>query len=258
MSAPTGWWPVHLARGSRSRRRRRRDARPRQLSAHRNGGRPEIYLAAVRNGDASNFFGAAVSTTPVTVTVTAPHPDPRPGRPPRAHRRPAGCHRHGARRRRGAERPGAGHLHAERGRGRDLLLPGHRAWSPGRTASRWRPTHPTTTRSPRASRSATLISTPPTATPWPSRRPAGPASTSAGSPRATSGSSTSPTHRDRSSWSRPSARWAARRLRRHRRRSRRRVAARALRVHRRERPGPCRGASRRAVDAGRPRKTESS
>jgi MYXO-CTERM domain-containing protein len=35
-----------------------------------------IYVAAVRNGDASNFFGAAVSTTPVTITVTAPHLDP--------------------------------------------------------------------------------------------------------------------------------------------------------------------------------------
>ena len=33
-----------------------------------------IYVAAVRNGDASNFFGAAVSTTPVTITVPAPHP----------------------------------------------------------------------------------------------------------------------------------------------------------------------------------------
>ena len=35
-----------------------------------------VYVAAVRNGDTSNFFGAAVSTTPVTITVSAPHPDP--------------------------------------------------------------------------------------------------------------------------------------------------------------------------------------
>ena len=34
-----------------------------------------IYVAAVRNGDTSNFFGAAVSTTPVTITVPAPNPD---------------------------------------------------------------------------------------------------------------------------------------------------------------------------------------
>ena len=35
-----------------------------------------VYVAAVRNGDTSNFFGAAVSTTPVTIVVPAPHPDP--------------------------------------------------------------------------------------------------------------------------------------------------------------------------------------
>ena len=35
-----------------------------------------IYVAAIRNGDASNFFGAAVSTTPVTISVAAPNPDP--------------------------------------------------------------------------------------------------------------------------------------------------------------------------------------
>ncbi len=35
-----------------------------------------VYAAAVRNGDASNFFGAAVSTTPVTITVPVPNPDP--------------------------------------------------------------------------------------------------------------------------------------------------------------------------------------
>ncbi len=36
----------------------------------------KIYLAAVLNGDRSNFFGAAVSTTPATTTVTVPNPDP--------------------------------------------------------------------------------------------------------------------------------------------------------------------------------------
>ncbi len=41
-----------------------------------------IYVAAVRNGDASNFFGAAVSTTPVTITVPAPNPDPSAAVPP--------------------------------------------------------------------------------------------------------------------------------------------------------------------------------
>ena len=35
-----------------------------------------IYVASVLNGDTSNFFGAAVSTTPVTTNVSAPNPDP--------------------------------------------------------------------------------------------------------------------------------------------------------------------------------------
>jgi len=34
-----------------------------------------LYLASVRNGDASNFFGAAVSTTPTVRTLTARHLD---------------------------------------------------------------------------------------------------------------------------------------------------------------------------------------
>ncbi|MFL5306377.1 MAG: C25 family cysteine peptidase, partial [Polyangia bacterium] len=35
-----------------------------------------IYLSAIRNGDVSNFYGAAVSTSPVTVALTVPHPAP--------------------------------------------------------------------------------------------------------------------------------------------------------------------------------------
>ncbi len=35
-----------------------------------------IYLSAIRNGDASNFYGAAVSTTPVTVALTVRNPAP--------------------------------------------------------------------------------------------------------------------------------------------------------------------------------------
>ena len=35
-----------------------------------------IYLSAIRNGDLSNFYGAAVSTTPVTVALTVPNPAP--------------------------------------------------------------------------------------------------------------------------------------------------------------------------------------
>ena len=35
-----------------------------------------IYLAAIRNGDLSNFYGAAVSTTPVTVALTVRNPAP--------------------------------------------------------------------------------------------------------------------------------------------------------------------------------------
>ncbi|HZL20403.1 MAG TPA: hypothetical protein VFG23_21915, partial [Polyangia bacterium] len=35
-----------------------------------------VYVVSVLNGDASNFFGAAVSSTPVTTNVSAPNPDP--------------------------------------------------------------------------------------------------------------------------------------------------------------------------------------
>src|SRR5579863_2418371 len=35
-----------------------------------------VYVAAALNGDTSNFFGAVVSTTPVTIGVPAPNPDP--------------------------------------------------------------------------------------------------------------------------------------------------------------------------------------
>ena len=71
-----------------------------------------LYVAALLNGRADNFFGAVLSTSPVTQVVTVP--DPLPGQPAVAGRRVAGGDRGRARGRRHAERDGAGHRVVER------------------------------------------------------------------------------------------------------------------------------------------------
>ena len=241
MSAPTGCWPVHLARGSPFKRHRRPGPPARASYPHTEAvvGRNN-YVAAVRNGDASNFFGAVVSATPVTIAVPAPNSGSGGGGRAGPHRRPAGRDRHGARRGRDAERPRSRHLQTAGGAGARPVPTRPPAWSAGANSLTLAAHDRNRLHGHREHLgSAILISTLPTATPWPSRRPA---ASRVDDRRVHRGRRPGRRHHGPDAAARAGhvrqRRGQRRCLRRHRRRSGRRVAACALRLHRRARSWP--------------------